>query len=224
MKKKAKKIMVSVLVMVLMAGCFIPAQIVRADTFMTAKYKKNVTVAKLNYPYILDMGNKLKGVKKVTVKSSKKSVVEPMKDDKNVFFWTKKTGTAKLTIKVKKAKKTYTYTTKVKVVKYANPAKTIKLGSKNLTSKFKKELFYLTYKTKATKQKLSIKLKKGWKVKTIKQQYFSEKKQTFIQKKIKNNSYIKYTNNVGNRVYMNLYNSKTNQTLDLCIGVNENYN
>lgn len=107
--------------MAVMVTLFCLALIANNDTVSAAKAKKvtmNLTGAKtLNqYPAALDKA------KKVTVKSSKKSVVtvkyKKAKKNRRIVLTAKKTGTATVTVKCKlKNKKTKTYKYKVTVVK-----------------------------------------------------------------------------------------------------------
>lgn len=107
--------------MAVMVTLFCLALIANCDTVSAAKAKKvtmNLTGAKtLNkYPAALDKA------KKVTVKSSKKSVVtvkyKKAKKNRRIVFTAQKTGTATVTVKcMLKNKKTKTYKYKVTVVK-----------------------------------------------------------------------------------------------------------
>ena len=68
--------------------------------------------------------------------------------------------TITFTAKGKKLRTTFT------VKKYANPVATLKIGSKNYTSKFNKSKYTYTSK-KISKQTLNIKAKKGWTIKNV---------------------------------------------------------
>lgn len=71
--------------------------------------------------------------KVATVKKGKSSYGYPM-----VSMRPQKPGTTKLTVKVKRGKKTYTSSVKVTFIKLANPFKSIKVGNKEYVNTFKK--------------------------------------------------------------------------------------
>lgn len=174
MKKKMKKIASILLgVVLVISSCMIPSKEAEAAMSNEVSYSKNITVSaqgKYGAFYWLYMGKKVEGAKMVTLKSSNKKVVK-VAEKENVGKWinfnARKPGTAKLTITVKKGNKIKKYTTKIKVVKYKNPVKVMKIGRKNVASKFKKQVSNASYRTKATKAKLSIKPVSGWKLKEI---------------------------------------------------------
>lgn len=79
------------------------------------------------------------------------------------------------------------YTMNLTVVKYSNPVKKFKIGSKNLASKFKKSNTGWYSIKKTQKQKISIKPQKGWEIVDIDYSDYNLKKPV---KKIKNNKRI----------------------------------
>ena len=79
------------------------------------------------------------------------------------------------------------YTMNLTVVKYKNPVKKFKIGSKNVASQFKKKNFGWHSIKRTQKQKISIKAKKGWKIVEMDYSDYNLNKPV---KKIKNNKYV----------------------------------
>lgn len=200
-----------------------------ADSFGMLDYSSKITVSKSEMPYIVEMGKKAKGATKVTVKSSKKSVVAAAveqawySDGTEVslpIITAKKAGVAHVTIKVTKGGKTKTYKMKVTVIKYKNPLKKLKLGNATLTKKFKKSTYYSLNIT--AKQKLTVKAASGWKVKSIRYSYYNPAKNAFVSKKIKSGGYVPYRKD-GLNVTIELLNKKRNQKEVIGLAINPNY-
>ena len=107
------------------------------------------------------------GISKVKSSNKKVASVTTRKEgaDVEVCLKLKKQGMTNLSYKVKKNGKTVTY--KIKLCVYKNPFKTLKVGNANYKSQFNGG----DYSTlEIGKGKVKIKLKKGWKVKSIKVQ------------------------------------------------------
>ncbi|MBQ9015095.1 MAG: hypothetical protein IJ109_03145 [Firmicutes bacterium] len=132
-----------------------------------------------------------------TVKSSKPSVAVLKKDtwtddDGKVYgnyqIKSKKPGTTTLTFQAKdaNAENYVTKTVKVKVVKFVNPAKTFKIGSKNYAKKYNGKPYYNI--KKKVSGKVNVKAKKGWKVDSI--YFYDESKGK--SKKIKNGKKVTF--------------------------------
>lgn len=225
MRKQMKKIITVLLGLVLFAGCLLPAQSSRAaDGYSTIgiPYSRSMTISKNNSGYYIMTGKNLGNGEIISIKSSNRKVITPM-DNADIYdavwadsFDTKKTGSAKLTITVKKKNgKTQNYVAKVKVVKYSNPVKQVKLGSKNLTSKFGKGAgIYVS--PKKDREKISVQAKSGWKVKNIGYTYYKGGK--WKTRTIHNKDYIKYED--GGTITISMYKKKTKQIEQITIGVN----
>ena len=139
------------------------AQTANADaltTYSMKEFKGTFTV----YQSTDDNWFNVTGSKKFSaLKSSKKSVAKVEKDgSKKLMVTVKKPGTTKISFKYGGKKKTV----KMVVKKYTCPVKTFKIGSKNLTKKYKKTDLYDT--TATYTGKLKVKAKSGWKVGKIK--------------------------------------------------------
>ena len=119
-------------------------------------------------PNLISQNITLNGVKKKSdvtkVKSSNKSVVKVEVFDNNgtvyVGLQPKKIGKATVTFKYKLKGKTYSAKVKVKVVKYTNALKSLKIGSTEYASRFNKEDYI--FLDKKLSGKLNIKLKSGY--------------------------------------------------------------
>ena len=164
--------------------------------------------------YEIKMPKALKGAKKVTVSSSKKSVVEAYewtKGEKTIPFFAYKKGTATITVKVKKSSGSKTYKFKVKVVERNTPFKTIKVGSKSVKSGFKQLNYADLEMDKACKKKITVKPANGWKVKKITFEYRNLETDKTTRKTVKNGGTISFKNpqKYSNDVYIRMYNNKT---------------
>lgn len=102
-------------------------------------------------------------VKKLKVKSSRPSVVKVKLVGKyGAFkFYPQKTGTAKITLSGVLNGKKITRKKTIKVVKYAQPFKSLKIGGKSYLKKVKASTNTIAVKTKKN-VKLTYKLNKGW--------------------------------------------------------------
>ena len=173
MKSIKKRIALLLVLCLAVTGVFVFAPVsVNADGgFITKKYAKKVTVSTGWKYYHIDMRSKLKGAKKITIKSSKKAVAKVDKSVKKYgpMVQVKKPGTAKITTTVKKGKKTKKYTTKLKVVKYQNPFKSATLAGKSFKGLYKKGISASEYFGEV-QGKMVIKPRKGWKVKKIREE------------------------------------------------------
>jgi len=107
--------------------------------------------------YDSDSKNKI-----TSVKNSNTKITEVKKYPYSITIHLKKAGTT--TIKYKYKGKTYTHTFIAK--KYVNPAKTLKIGSKNYAGKFKAMNYYDLKKAQPGK-KVVLKAKSGWKLKEV---------------------------------------------------------
>ena len=226
MKKIFKKVVPAVMaIVVATAFVFVPqVETAHADSFNTVKYKSKITVTTGDPSIDLDMGKKVKSSAKVTVKSSKKSVIEPFYESGHVYLSVKKKGKAKITIKNKSTKKTYKCT--VKVIKYKNPFKKFKVGKLNGAKTFKTWSTGMMKSTpaKGTKAKVTIKAKKGWKVKkiTLVSSKFNSSNGSFktVTKNVKNKSTITYKGGSWDqRLFVKMYNKKhkMNEEFTLCL-------
>jgi multidrug efflux pump subunit AcrB len=238
MKQKRKMFTALVLSIILAASALIPTETVKADSVPDISYGKTMTVSTGgNGEYYCDMSDVVDNIKNVKVKSSNTKVIYigAMGGDTitGFVFSAKKAGKANLTIKViLKSGKTKTYKAKVTAVSYSNPLKSLKIGSKEIASRFKKDQ-YASYNTKAESQKVSVKLNSGWTLKSIQHTYYevipaedssgdsSELDETIEEKteKVKNGGKMSCSDNKGSLI-ITAYNKKTKLTETLTVYIN----
>lgn len=213
MKSRRQKILSVVLALAVFAGCLAPSVDVKASgNAMPIPYQKSITISKGGF-FEIDMGKKVTGYMVKGISTDNKKVLSPIAsyNECGPVIQGLKKGSATLTIRSKKGGRWKNYSIKVKVVAYKNPVKNIKIGSKTLTSRFKKADANVVYKPKAKSEKISVKPASGWKVKSIAYQYLGK------AKKIKNNKNVTYKD--GGSLVVTLYKKKTKQREFLWIDV-----
>lgn len=153
--------------------------------------------------------------KDVKVKNSKILSVKMAKDDQlpyDILSMTgKKAGTTTVSFKMKVNGTWKSYSVKVTVRKYENPFSSIKIGSKNYTSKFKNSRVLISKSN--LKGKLSIKLKSGWKLEVIYK--YTPNGAT----KLKNNQSVTLKKNDGSKLMILLKNTKQNYEFPITVYV-----
>ena len=207
MKKTASRVFALMMVfMVAVSMMIMPVpQKTLAGSGEIVKYKKSIG-ALTDSVWQINMGKKLKGATKVTVKSSNKKIAkQAFKWDKDsgkyLFIMTgSKKGTAKLTIKVTTKKGTSKYKCTIKTYKYKNPLKALKIGKKNIASKYKKQLYYETGELSKGSHKISVTPASGWKVRKIVYSCYDFEKDKANDTKIKNGGSVKIKAN-GDEYY-----------------------
>lgn len=169
MKKFAKKVIAFMLVaaMVITAGVFAPTDEAQAasksvyinpfsDTVVTYKPGDGISS---NWSVISIVGcNKKSEIK--NLKSSNKNMKAEKRDGYVVVYYGDKAQKTTITCTVKGVKLKTTLTVK----KYANPAKSFKIGKTNLTSQFKTTNIAQKAGKDYKNQTLSVQLKSGWKI------------------------------------------------------------
>ena len=224
-KTMVKRVMAPLMAVAVMVSMIAVPQHAKADgveNLQQINYGKKATLY-LTDPgdYVLiNMGKKGINAKNITVRSSNKKVLTNDKDLKTVkngkklysIVRVKKPGKTSLTIKVKKKNSVKKYKCKLTVKKYKSPMKKVKLEGKDLTGQFRKDTF-ASYKRVGEKGKISMKLKKGWKVKKIVYHYWKDQNGDLIgkEKKIKNGSTV--TLQDGSYFNYVLFNKKQNSLI-----------
>ena len=175
----------------------------------TVKFSKNMTIpyAESGLKIKVKMASKPKKGQKISVKFSKPKVAEVYANKGYAYIEGWKTGKGKLTIKIGKKK----YKATVNIVKYKNPFKKVKIGSANCTQDFKAMAKTDAEVTKNS-VKVTVKAKKGWKIKKIVRTYSKK------DKKIKNGSVIKLKNG-GASIVIHMKNKETGVTLPFYINI-----
>ncbi len=141
-------------------------------------------------------------IKFTNLKSSNRKVVtvSTRKAGKQYFiiFNIKKVGKATVSFNAKCNGHTYSYMTNVRVWKYKNPVKTLKIGKKSFASRFNNFPNY-EYKGKKLSGKIKLTLNNGWKLVSVN---------------------IYSTTSSSSKKYSSLPSSvsiKKNQTLEICV-------
>ncbi len=106
---------------------------------------------------------------KVTVSSANPKVATVEWDKENSTAWvhSKRVGTAKIVVKVKQGGKTYKKVTTMKWTKYSNPVKSIKIGTKQYPAKYFNKNTSASMKKISGNKKVTVKLKKGYKMNSL---------------------------------------------------------
>ena len=102
----------------------------------------------------------LSGKRYATVKIKKRN------NKWNIQVAPKKPGTVKFSFKYNEGGKITSHTLRIKIVKYVCPVSKITFGSKHLEKKFKNH-FFSSIKGKVKTGKITVTLKKGWKLESI---------------------------------------------------------
>lgn len=172
MKKFTQRVIAFLLVavMVVTAGVFTPAKEVQAASSnvyinpfsaTVVTYKTGDTTTE-NWSVISIMGCEKKSQIK-NLKSSNKNIRVEKRDGYLVAYFGDKAQKTTITCTVKGVKLKTTLTVK----KYSNPAKSIKIGKTNLTSKFNNTNYVKKNGKNYKNQTLSVQLKSGWKIKYV---------------------------------------------------------
>ena len=131
-----------------------------------ATFKGKVVSTYINKGDLEAYGDYKHGKKVASVKSSNKKVATVKIVDGGsynfIHITKKKAGTTKITYKLAGKKKTVTF----KVVKWENPVKTLKIGSKNYASGFNKVARVPALNDMGSKT-IKVKAANGWKLQTI---------------------------------------------------------
>ena len=159
----------------------------------------------------------------IKVTSSDESVVSAsISDDilppyEIIFLKAKKQGTATVTCKYKYKGKVKTEKIKITVYKYVNPVKSIKIDGKEIKNLFNNK-DNIKYKYKNSKKaKVSITMKKGWKISSIHCSSNSDSKvKSFNKNKKKRITTFKMKGKI-NYILVYMYNEEQNYTERLLI-------
>lgn len=225
MSKKIKKLLVVLMACVLVIPV-LPVTEVKADYMPTLN--KNMTLVYyqkekwLNDTYVALPLN-VKDTDKVTLSKVKLSNSKVLKVKVEKFgdahhylvLTTKKAGTSEISLDAKVNGKTHKIKCVVKVIKYKNPLKSLKIGSKNYASKFKnsESPTWSSSGTDKIKGKLNIVPNKGWKISKIVVRNTSTGK----GKVIKNKTNIDMSKAGVDVLEITVKNSKTGLKHTICI-------
>ena len=173
---------------------------------------KSIVMFRNSYNRTIRIKNMKKGdiITKVVPKGNDYSIVSAYDSDERYdeilvnTFNSSKSGTTKVLVNVKRGKKTYKLSMTVKVVSFSSPIQSAKVGKKDV-KKYISNVPMGQLK-KNCSGKLSIKMKKGWKIVKITQTVNGK------TKKIKNN---KTVNTAKGAILITVKNTKLNQVEEL---------
>ena len=173
---------------------------------------KSIVMFRNSYNRTIRIKNMKKGdiITKVVPKGNDYSIVSAYDSDERYdeilvnTFNSSKSGTTKVLVNVKRGKKIYKLSMKVKVVSFSSPIQSAKVGKKDV-KKYISNVPMGQLK-KNCSGKLSIKMKKGWKIVKITQTVNGK------TKKIKNN---KTVNTAKGAILITVKNAKLNQIEEL---------
>ena len=219
--KKSRKIISFLMTMVLTVGLILISQ--TADVNATdvndkmyniaVFFDKKMVVSTISCLYYI-FPDKYKVGEQVKYSSSNKKVVDFHGNGMDIGRPGK--ATVKLTTTVNGKKKVYRG--KIRVVKYRNPFKSLKIGGKSL-EKTLDDTIISSVKVKHGKVRVKIRPEKNWKVKRIDVQKAISSKSDFkvTEKRIKNGDSFNFKKSTGSRsvdyqVIINMYNKKTGLT------------
>lgn len=153
------------------------------------------------------------------VSSDKKIVTVKYSPVHQCFLLTpKKTGTAKVTFSAVRKGKKVTCQGTVKVVKFQNPVKSLKINGKNYAKEIKTTNAVLHIKTKKPTAAFHYKLQPGWKVESAYGEILGEDNPLGIYREIKNKE--TYSLQEGNLlIRMTLKNTKRGEQVHIALSV-----
>ncbi len=225
MKTKKRNWKIYGLIMVLLLELFIlPAPEAKADLYYTlenggkltlvssaADRKNGYETAFTDLPF-----DGLQGKPKIT--SSKKSVAKIKNEGGGLFvIMPKKAGTTKIKLTAKVNGKKVTRKATIKIVKFKQPFKTLKIGGKNCIKKVNQSYNMANIKTDKSKIKLNYKLKSGWKV--LYSSAYKQGSYTGKSIKVKNGAAFPLGDNETYVISMSLRNKKTGEEISVLFNV-----
>lgn len=153
------------------------------------------------------------------VSADKKIVTVTYSPTHQCFLLTpKKTGTTKVTFSATRKGKKITCQGTVKVVKFQNPVKSLKINGKNYAKEIKTTNAVMHIKAENAKAVFRYKLQPGWKVESAYGEIMGENIPLGIYKEIKSNE--TYSLQEGNLlVRMTLKNSKRGERVNIALSV-----
>lgn len=213
MKKLNKSSILSLLcaVVMLFSLCMIPG--VKSEAAAKAPtIDKSIVMFRNSYNRTIRIKNMKKGdvITKAVPKGNDYSIVSAYTSDERYneiwvnTFNSSKSGTTKVLVNVKRGKKTYKLSMKVKVVSFISPIQSAKVGKKNVKKYISN--IPMGQLNKDCSGKLSIKMKKGWTIQKIVQDVNGK------NKKIKNNAKV---NTANGAIIITVKNAKLNQIENL---------
>lgn len=192
----------------LLSLCLIPS--VKSEAAAKAPaIDKSIVMFRNSYNRTIRIKNMKKGdvITKAVPKGNDYSIVSAYTSDERYneiwvnTFNSSKSGTTKVLVNVKRGKKTYKLSMKVKVISFVSPMQSAKIGKTNVKKAITNTADALLKKN--CSGKLTIKMKKGWTITEIYQ--FGATGKSI---KLKNN---KKVNTSKGRIFITVKNKKANQ-------------
>ena len=192
----------------LLSLCLIPG--VKSEAAAKAPtIDKSIVMFRNSYNRTIRIKNMKKGdvITKAVPKGNDYSIVSAYTSDERYneiwvnTFNSSKSGTTKVLVNVKRGKKTYKLSMKVKVISFVSPMQSAKIGKTNVKKAITNTADALLKKN--CSGKLTIKMKKGWTITEIYQ--FGATGKSI---KLKNN---KKVNTSKGRIFITVKNKKANQ-------------
>lgn len=193
---------------ILLSLCLIPG--VKSEAAAKAPtIDKSIVMFRNSYNRTIRIKNMKKGdvITKAVPKGNDYSIVSAYTSDERYneiwvnTFNSSKSGTTKVLVNVKRGKKTYKLSMKVKVISFVSPMQSAKIGKTNVKKAITNTADALLKKN--CSGKLTIKMKKGWTITEIYQ--FGATGKSI---KLKNN---KKVNTSKGRIFITVKNKKANQ-------------
>lgn len=215
MKKECgrkKRIVSIVMAVALVISVFAPAATVKAAGTPSVYSKQTSVLEQKSKTDWIWIENFPAGAQVTNLKSSNTKVLKASwnsNDGELVMLRLRKAGKAVVSFNVVYNGQTTSLKSTITVKKYQRPCATFKVGSKNYSSKFKKNSYYMTSHKNTPKNKVTVKAAKGWRLDGI---WYSKLDGT-DDKRIKNNSRVRFSAKKGQEVmiYAGFINKKTKE-------------
>ncbi len=211
--KMIRKIVIMCMTVLLFAGV-VQTEAKAAD--YTFCYEKLITTKIPNHGYRYTMVSGEAEIVKVTQDKRLAKVEIDAVYPKAIMVYPKKIGTTTLNVTVKSGDETKDHKVKLKVYKYKNPAKTIKIGNVEYKNKFKKSNNCIVSVPKKTKNvKCVVKPTKGYKILGMSYSYNTK---SDITKRVELKSGRKFKlRSLWGSVQITFQKKSTGQTINLAI-------
>ncbi len=210
--KKMTKMFSMLLLAICMITFFNPTKVEAAAAPRFYLQKMNIfkyparPIGSWNQGFDIQNMQKKDKVTRCTSSNPKVLSVEAVKDEEGYYYISvdpRKAGTVTLKCNIKRGKKTYKISTKVRVIKYKTPLSKFSIGKNSVLSTLKKDGHH-NFENDTFKGKLSIKAASGWKITGI----WLENYENGKNKKIKNGATITLDGKKWNHIRIDTKNIK----------------
>lgn len=168
-RKLAEIIAIFFLIIVMYPGVAVKAEILGDLNNLKNGFNKTIVYTETNKNgyYLVDLKNMPSFYcKKFKASTTDKTVatVKYSKSEDSFLIYPQKSGTANITFSAVRNNKKLTCKGKIKVVKFTNPFKNLKINGKNYSERVKNAYNNITIKNKASRAVINYKLASDWKV------------------------------------------------------------